>query len=279
MFGGPNLIRTLKTWHLPVSCQRVKQAPPSAPLNQWLWPTMPWHRVHVDFAGPFLGKVFFLAVDSYSKWLEIHMISDATTSKTITLLRQIFAQYGLPSQIVSDNGPQFTSDDFKQFMRSNGIKHILTSPYHPSSNGAIEKLVRTFKQSMKAGSSDKYPLQHRLQNFLLLYRSTPRATTNEPPAVLFLGRNLQTRLDLVKPNLEESVIVKQSMQKKQHDIHVRLRQLSVGDHVLAKQRGEWISGVVLRQLEPLTYLVDVGQGRTWRRYIDSLKRASRTRQL
>ena len=73
--------------------------------------------------------------------------------------------------------------------------------------------------------------------------------------------------------------MKQSMQKKQHDIHVRLRQLSVGDHVLAKQRGEWISGMVLRQLEPLTYLVDVGQGRTWRRYIDSLKRASRTRQL
>ena len=50
----------------------------------------------------------------------------------------------------------FTSDDFKQFMRSNGIKHILTSPYHPSANGAVKRLVRTFKQSMKAGSSDQY---------------------------------------------------------------------------------------------------------------------------
>ena len=103
---------------------------------------------------------------------------------------------------VSDNGPQFTSEDFKQFMRSNGIKHIFTSPYHPSANGAIKRLVRTFKQAMNAGSSEKYPLQHRLQNFLL-YHSIPHATTNEPPAVLFLKRNLRNRLDLVRPNLEE----------------------------------------------------------------------------
>ena len=50
------------------SCQAVKSGPPAAPMHPWSWPTKPWHRVHVDFAGPFLGKLFLLMVDSHSKW-------------------------------------------------------------------------------------------------------------------------------------------------------------------------------------------------------------------
>ena len=47
-----------------MSCQAVKQAPAAAPLHPWAWPTKPWQRVHVDFAGHFLGSMYFLAVDA-----------------------------------------------------------------------------------------------------------------------------------------------------------------------------------------------------------------------
>ena len=92
----------------------------------------------MDVAGPFMGKMFLLAVDAHSKWGEVYPMLKTTTSKTIELLRHMFAAYGLPEQLVSDNGPQFMSEEFRQFTRGNGIKHIRSSPYHPASNGLAE---------------------------------------------------------------------------------------------------------------------------------------------
>ena len=70
-----------------------------------------------------------------------------TTASTATIheLRPLFASYGLPEQLVSDNGPQFVSDEFQVFLKSNQVKHIRSAPYHPSSNGLAERFVRTFK--------------------------------------------------------------------------------------------------------------------------------------
>ena len=117
------------------SCQEAKQAPPKAPLHPWTWPIQPWQRVRIDYAGPFMGENFFLAIDAHSKRGEVYKISSTTTSKTIECLRQMFVAYGLPHQIVSDNGSQFTSDEFSSFMKANGIKNTRTTPYHPTSNG------------------------------------------------------------------------------------------------------------------------------------------------
>ena len=51
-------------------CQQVKPAPPKAPLHPWQWPSRPWSRIHVDFAGPMQGKTFLLVIDSYSKYVQ-----------------------------------------------------------------------------------------------------------------------------------------------------------------------------------------------------------------
>ena len=127
-------------------CQSVRNTAPTAPLHPWLWPTKPWRRVHIDFAGPFLNRMFLLAVDAHSKWPEVIEMSNTTSSKTTDELRRLFATYGLPEQLVTDNGPQFVSQEFSSFMKSNGIKHIKTSPYHPASNGAVERFVQTLKR-------------------------------------------------------------------------------------------------------------------------------------
>ena len=95
-----------------LDCQAVKKAPPVAPLQPWEWPSRVLQRVHVDFAGPFQGAMFFVAVDAYSKWPFVTVMNSTTVEKTIDALRQLFAMYGIPEQLVSDNGSQFTSEAF-----------------------------------------------------------------------------------------------------------------------------------------------------------------------
>ena len=125
-----------------VSCQAVKASVPRAPLHPWVWPVKPWQRVHMDFAGPFCGKMWLLLVDSHSKWPEVFEVPKITAIKTIEILRQVFAAYGLPEQLVSDNGPQFTSKEFAEFTSKIGIKHIFSAPYHPATNGQVERFVQ-----------------------------------------------------------------------------------------------------------------------------------------
>ena len=255
-------------------CQSVKQAPPAALLHPWTWPSKPWTRVHVDFAGPFLDEMYFIAVDAHSKWPEVFVMSQTTTANTIAVLRRLFASYGLPEQIVSDNGPQFTSAELVAFTQANGVKHLRCSPYHPSSNGVAKRFVRTFKQTMAAGKHDGQTLQHRLANFLLSYCTIPHATTGVAPCTLFLGRSIHTRFDLLKPNLESSVAGKQAEQKSQHDKHAHQREFSIGEKVMVKnlQPGPtWIPGTVTKQLGPVTFSITMDDGQVWKHHIDHIK--------
>ena len=105
-------------------CQANASAPPKAPLHPWEWLSQPWQRLHIDFAGPFHGTIWLIAVDAHSKWPEGIPMTTVTTTTTVTKLRSLFAQYGLPEVLVSDNGPQFTSEEFQQFAAANGIRHV-----------------------------------------------------------------------------------------------------------------------------------------------------------
>ena len=105
----------------------------------------------MDYCGPFQGGSFLVIIDdAKSKWLEVLRMFSTTAEATINALHTVFATHGLPEELVTDNGAQFIAQEFKDFLRSNKIKHILSAPYHPASNGEAERTVKTFKQSMKA---------------------------------------------------------------------------------------------------------------------------------
>ena len=145
-----------------------------------------WQWVHVDFAGPFQGKMYLTMVDAHSKWPEVIEMGSTTAKSTIAVLQQVFVSHGLPLQLVTDNGPQFVSDGFKQYLEANGVKHIRCAPYHPASNGLAKPFVKTFKTAMLIAECQGTSQELRLPNFLLSYRSTPHASTNHTPSSLSL---------------------------------------------------------------------------------------------
>ena len=256
------------------TCLAVKHKPPVAPLQPWNWPAQPWKRVHLDFAGPFQGSMFLVCVDAHSKWPEVHLMSSTTTTKTLEVLRNVFSAHGLPEQLVTDNGPQFVSDEFAAFVKLNGIKHIRIAPYHPASNGLAERFVQSLKQSLKATVSSGLPLSHRVANFLLTYRTTPHATTGVAPCTLFLRRSIRTRFDLLRPSCTSRVTEKQALQKDCQDRHSQDRSWYVGERVMVRNVRpgmDWIPGVILERLGPVTYLVDVKNSQIWKRHADQIK--------
>ena len=187
-----------------VGCQENARTPGRGPLHRWEYPAKPWQRLHVDFAGPLDGQMYLLVIDAYSKWPEIFSMRSTVAEETVATLRTLFARLGLPDQVISDNGPQFTSECFRMFMCKNGIRHVTGAPYHPATNGQAERLVQSFKRAMKAEKRER-TAQHKLDRFLLSYRNSPQATTGQSPAQLLLGRNIKSRLDLVKPSVEREV--------------------------------------------------------------------------
>ncbi|XP_033098565.1 uncharacterized protein K02A2.6-like [Anneissia japonica] len=129
------------------TCLSVRNKPPLAPLQTWEWPSRVWQRLHVDYAE-LKGQHLFIVLDSHSKWVEVYPMKITTTNKTLDILRRLFSSYGLPEEIVSDNGPQFISSDFAEFMTRNGIIHKRVAPYHPASNGAAERTVQIVKKAL-----------------------------------------------------------------------------------------------------------------------------------
>ena len=96
--------------------QKVRQC---SPLHPWEWPHKPWVRLHLDYAGPFLGKMFIIMIDAHSKWMEAFPMNTSTSRATIEKLRIDFAKHGLPEIVVTDNGSNFTSEEFEDFLKKN----------------------------------------------------------------------------------------------------------------------------------------------------------------
>ena len=114
--------------------------------------------------------MFLLMINVYLKWLDVHVTNSSTSTATIELMRKMFSSLGLPETIVSDNAAVFTSEEFTEFLSRNGIRHIRSPPYHPSSNGLMERAVQTFKEGMKCLRSETQ--NTRLARFLLKYMIT-----------------------------------------------------------------------------------------------------------
>ena len=204
-------------------------------------------------------------------------MNSATSATTIVALREMFARFGIPDQIVSDNGSQFASDEFQKFMKMNGIKHIFSAPYHPSTNGLAERFVQTFKLAMKSSNATESTVNECLQRFLIAYRNASHGTTQSSPASVLLGRPLRTRIDLINPmsKSEQNVLRSQTKQVEYHMPRKSPATYIDGDIVVARDyrhnTDDWQPGTIVSKTGPVSYRVELDDGSIWRRHADQLK--------
>ena len=258
------------------SCQQAAKSPIKHTLCSWPQETKPWSRIHIDYAGPLHGKMYLVVVDAFSKWPEIIEMTNSTTSSTINALQRIFAQFGLPETIVSDNGTQFTSTIFQEYCTENTIKHVKSPPFHPQSNGQAERFVDTFKRAL-IKLRDEGTSKQSLQTFLFSYRITPCASSpgGRSPAENFIGRQLRSVLDGLKPHNNKSNIQTNNMEKQFNRHHgARPRHLQPGDLVFVRDYRagptNWTPGRVLRRKGRVLYDIAV-HGKTWSRHVNQLR--------
>ncbi|XP_054282540.1 uncharacterized protein K02A2.6-like [Macrosteles quadrilineatus] len=255
------------------ACQLTRNSIPKVPLQQWPTTSTRWQRIHIDFAeDPESRQQLLVLIDTYSKWLEVFIMSSMNSSKVIEKLRTLFSSYGLPVELVSDNGRSFTSQEFKTFLHNNNVKFTLTPPYHAASNGSAERSVQEVKKNLlrqvieEHQCSQHTTLQMKLNNFLFAYRNTPNTVAGLTPAEMFLSWKPRTQLVMLKPNLQSSIDQKHREQKDAADrLRGRSRFFSEGQAVYVKtvrnEKISWVPGKIILQRSPVTYLVSVIGGK------------------
>ncbi|KAJ8353781.1 hypothetical protein SKAU_G00213480 [Synaphobranchus kaupii] len=122
-----------------------------------LWPPRPWEHLQLDICGEIHGRgvphhqrFLVVAYDLHSKWPEVVPAGTVTTRVIIDILEGLFARWGLPLTITTDNGPQFISAEFSDFLRNKGIKHNRTAYFHPQANGGVERFNQSLKNGIRA---------------------------------------------------------------------------------------------------------------------------------
>lgn len=241
-------------------CCKDRRQPPE-PLNPSTFPSLPWQKVGTDLFH-WKGSVYLLIVDYYSRYIETAKLSSTSSSTVIQHIKSIFARHGIPQEVVSDNGPQYSSREFHKFADNYGFKHTTSSPKFPQSNGEAERAVQTVKCLLKK-AIDPYMA-------LLTYRATPLAN-GYSPAELLMSRRLRTDLPALSAHLMPSVpdyltvkAKEQEKRKKQKDVFDKRHAVQELDPLLPGEQ-VWIpdhnsTGTVVEPVAPRSYNVSVPTG-------------------
>ena len=223
-------------------CQVATPQSVREPLKMTPLPRGPWEKVSIDFAEV-AGQYVLVVIDDYSRFPEVDVVHSTSAKAVIPKLDRMFAAYGVPHVIKSDNGPPFNGNEFSQFADYLGFKHRKVTPLWPEANGEVERFMRTFGKVLRTSTNWKQSMFSFLRN----YRATPHCTTGVAPATALFGRPIRVKLpDTIKlpsgnpfdPNdmREKDALQKQKMKKYAEDRrNIRECDIKVGDTVIVKQ--------------------------------------------
>ena len=176
--------------------------PVPLPAKQIPLPSGPWRRLAIDIAGEFKAaphhqRFLIVAIDCYSKWPEVRCTGSVTSATIIDFLSELFCRFGTVEELVSDNGPQFISDELQQFLKSHAVRHSKTASYNPQANGEVERFNRVLKKGLKAALADGKTFQQGVRQTLASCRLTAHTSTGVSPARLMYSFDIRTQLSLL----------------------------------------------------------------------------------
>ncbi|XP_046346219.2 uncharacterized protein K02A2.6-like [Haliotis rufescens] len=151
----------------------------------------PWSKVGADL---FVldGNNYLITVDYFSNYWEIDYLTDTRSATVVNKLKGQHARHGIPDTCISDNGPQFSAEEFKKFAHDWGFNHVTSSPAYPQSNGKAEQAVKTAKQLLKKAKQAKSDPYLAILNF----RNTPTQGLDSSPAQRLMSRRTRTLLPI-----------------------------------------------------------------------------------
>ena len=230
------------------------------PIKSSSLPNLPWQKVATN-AFVWKQKSYLLVIDYYFCYIEVAKLYSTTSDSVIEQLKEIFARHGIPQTIVSDNEPQYSSSQFREFSIKYKFKYVTSSPRYPQGNGEAERTVQIVKNLWK--TSDDPHLA------LLSYNSTP-INLGYSPAQLLMSRNIRSTVLLAADNLKPQV--PKFLLVKQRDVKLKKKQkkyfnndIKEQNYPLFIQEKVWIPdqdtrGTVQREEVPRSYRIVTNEG-------------------
>ena len=266
-------------------CRSMSTKQQKEPIRQHEIPNRPWAKVGADLFTLDANN-YLVIVDYFSNYIEIDYLSSTTSSAVIHKMKAQFARHGIPDELVTDNGPQFTAGDFKKFVTDWEFHHTTSSPHYPQSNGKVENAVKTAKSLLKKakdGRSDPYLS-------LLAFRNTPSSGFDSSPVQRLMNRRTKTRLPttaaLLKPQVPAGVDDQMRKTKQQQAFYYNrtakvMPELQPGDVVRIQpqfRNQRWQRATVLESIpnQPRSYRVQTEHGVIYRRNRRHLRRTPET---
>ena len=224
-------------------CQLVSRPAPPEPIRTTPLPTGPWRDLAIDLLGPLpTGESILVVVDYYSRYYEVDILKSTVDSKVISRLEEMFARHGLPESLTSDNGPQFISAEFAEYMVQQGIRHHKVTAKWPQANGEVERQNSSLLKRLQIAHAEKKNWKTELNIYLAAYRSLPHPTTGVSPAELLFGRKIRTKLpELGDVHVEQGVRDRDGEHKSKSKSYADSRrgarpsEVLPGDQVLVQQ--------------------------------------------
>ena len=202
--------------------------------------TAPWEMISVDLTGPsdlLQGRTLLTIIDHFSRFPEVFILSDTSSKSIIDALTSLFARYGLPEKLLSDNGSNFVSTEFENFLASTMTQHFRTSNFHPQTNGVLERFHGSLKLRLrKLMTFDKLPLHLAIEKVLYDLRSSPHEVTGATPYEKMFGRPMRTKLSQITLHDQSPSTVPRDIEADYSKRFVpREVQYQAGDQVLCRK--------------------------------------------
>ena len=148
--------------------------------------------INLDFLGPFPnGQYIFVMIDQCTKYPDVDFMRSTSARNVIFVLERFFSSYGIPNNIVSDNGPPFTSYELQRYFTSRGIKNHKTCPLWPQANGQVERFMTSLNKVSQTAFLERKDWKLEIYKFLFSYRNCPHTATKIPPSDLMFNRKLK----------------------------------------------------------------------------------------
>ena len=177
-------------------------------------------KIAIDLSEPYAnGNYLLVLIDYYSRFPEVEIIRSSKSSTIINKLRKIFSVHGFCSELVTENGSNVISDEFKCYLAENGIKHTRVAPYWARTNGLVGNFNKCLKKAIRVATIERKNWKEDLYNFLLNYRATPHTTTGRTPSELLFNRIIKTKLPQVIKSHEYQKILRQEMHRENLNVN------------------------------------------------------------